>query len=117
MGVEQVCLSIKRGDDWSRTLYFEDEDSAPIDITGWTLFFTVKANADDLDAAAIISKTITVFTNPTAGEAGISLSSADTNQAIGSYLFDIQVKTNLNQIVTVLEGILTITKDITIRTS
>jgi hypothetical protein len=117
MSIEQVCLSIKRGDTWSRTLYFEDGDGAPIDITGWTVFFTAKAKVDDLDAAAVISKTITVFTNPTAGEAGISLSSTDTNQVIGSYLYDIQVKTNLNEIITVLEGILTITKDITIRTS
>jgi hypothetical protein len=117
MAIEQTCLSIKRGDDWSRTLYFQDEDGVAIDITGWTVFFTAKANADDLDAAAIISKTITVFTDPVGGEAGISLSSADTNQVIGSYLFDLQVKTNLGQITTVLEGILTITKDITIRTS
>ena len=117
MSVEQVCLSIKRGDDWSRTLYFQDEDGAAIDITGWTLFFTAKTNADDLDAAAIIAKTITVFTNPTAGEAGVCLSSTDTNQVIGSYLWDLQIKTNLGQITTVAEGILTITKDITIRTS
>jgi len=117
MGVEQSCLSIKRGDTWSRTIYFEDEDGVAIDITGWTVFFTVKAKADDLDAAAVISKTITVFTDPTNGEAGISLTSTDTNQTIGSYLFDIQVKTNLAEIITVLEGILTITKDITIRTS
>ena len=114
---EQVCLSIKRGDSWSRTLYFQDGDGNPIDITGWTVFFTAKAKADDLDAAAIISKTITVFTDPTGGEAGISLSSTDTNQDIGSFLWDIQVKTNLGQIITVAEGILTITKDITIRTS
>ena len=116
MSVSQICLNIKRGDSWSRTIYFQDGDGNPLDITGWTLFFTAKAKADDPDPG-VISKTITTFTNPTGGEAGISLSSADTNQVIGSYLFDIQVKTNLNQITTVLEGILTITKDITIRTS
>jgi hypothetical protein len=116
MGIEQVCLNIKRGDTWSRTIYFTNDDNVPIDITGWTIFFTVKAKADDLDAAAIISKTITSFSNPTAGEAEISLTSTDTNQTIGSYLFDLQVKTNLNEIFTVVEGIITITKDITIRT-
>jgi len=115
--VEQVCLSIKRGDDWSRTLYFQDEDGARIDISLWTLFFTVKAKIDDLDSSAIISKTITTFSDPTNGEAGISLSSTDTDQAIGTYLFDIQVKTNLGQITTVLEGIITIQDDITKRTS
>jgi hypothetical protein len=117
MGVEQVCLNIKRGDTWSRTIYFTDNDNVPIDITGWTIFFTVKNKVDDPDSSAIISKTITSFSNPTGGEAGISLSTTDTNQTIGSYLYDIQVKTNLNEIITVMEGILTITKDITIRTS
>ena len=115
--VEQVCIQIKRGDTWSKTMYFENEDGARIDITGWTIFLTVKAKTDDLDAAAIISKTITVFSNPTAGEAEISLTPTDTNQAIASYVYDIQVKTNVGEIYTIVEGILTITKDITQRTS
>ncbi len=110
---EQVCLSIKRGDSWSRTLYFQDGDGAAIDITGWEIRFTVKAKIDDLDSAAVISKIITVFTDPTAGEAGISLSTTDTNQVIGSYLFDIQAKTNLGQVTTVLEGIINISQDVT----
>ena len=117
MSIEQVSLSIKRGDTWSRIIYFEDIDGNRYDITGWTVFFTAKAKADDVDASAVISKTITTFTNATNGEAEISLTTTDTNQTIGSYLFDIQVKTNLNEIITVLEGIITITKDVTIRTS
>jgi len=117
MGIEDVCFSIKRGDSWSKTMYFQDANGAALNITGWVLFFTVKAKADDLDSAATISKTITVFSDPTNGEAELELTSTDTNQVIGSYLFDIQVKTANNEIYTVLEGIITITKDISIRTS
>jgi len=117
MSVEQICLSIKRGDSWSRTMYFEDENGARIDITGWTIFITVKTKVDDPDIVAIISKTITVFSNPTQGEAEIELTPTDTNQVIGSYLFDIQVKTSAAEIYTIIEGILTITQDITQRTS
>ena len=117
MAVEQICLQIKRGDTWSRTIYFEDEDGARIDITGWTIFLTVKENANDLDSAAKISKTITVLSNPTNGEAEIELTSTDTAQTIENYLFDIQVKTDDGEIYTVLEGVLTITQDITTRTS
>ena len=117
MSVSQICLNIKRGDSWSRTLYFQDGDGAPIDITGWTVFFTVKAKIDDPDTSAIIAKTIIIFDNPTAGEAGIALTSDNTDKPIGSYLWDLQIKTNLGQITTVAEGILTITQDITIRTS
>ena len=117
MGVEQVCLSIKRGDSWSRTMYFEDEDGARIDITGWTIFLTVKENADDPDTNAIISKTITTFSDPVNGEAEIELTPTDTAQEIESYLFDIQVKTAVGEIYTIVEGIITITKDVTIRTT
>lgn len=112
--VEQVCLNITRGDSWSRSIYFQDGDGVPINITGWEIRFTVKEKIDDLDSAAIISKIITVFTNPVEGEAGISLSPAETAQTIGSYLFDIQAKTNLGQVTTVLTGILTITQDVTL---
>lgn len=117
MGIESICLEIKRGDTWSRTIYFQDADGSPIDISGWTVFFTVKAKTDDLDSAAVIAKTITTFPNPISGEAEIVLSSTDTAQVIENYLFDIQIKTANNEIITVLEGILTITQDISIRTS
>lgn len=117
MPIEQICLNIKRGDSWSRTMYFEDNDGSPIDITGWTIFLTVKAKEDDADVDAVISKTITVFSNPTAGEAVIELTPTDTNQIIESYVFDIQVKTSAGEIYTIIEGILNISQDITTRTS
>jgi hypothetical protein len=114
MSVEQICLKIKRGDSWSRTLCFEYHPShALIDITGWTIFFTVKTSAEDPDSAAIISKIINTFSNPIGGEAELSLTPTDTNQEIRSYVFDLQVKTNNNEIYTVLEGLLTITQDVT----
>jgi len=30
MGIEQVCISIKRSDSWSRTIYFEDGNGSPL---------------------------------------------------------------------------------------
>jgi len=114
--VEQVNLEIKRGDTWSRVIYFEDEDKVRKNITGWTIFFTIKVKADDLDTATTtIAKTVSP-SNPLEGEAEISLTSTDTKD-VGNYIFDIQVKTNLNEIITVLEGTITITQDITTRTS
>jgi hypothetical protein len=114
--VEQVNLEIKRGDTWSRIISFENEDKDRINITGWTIFFTIKVKADDLDTAATtIAKTISP-SNPLEGEAEISLTSTDTKD-VGNYIFDIQVKTNLNEIITVLEGTIKITQDITIRKS
>jgi len=114
MPVKQVNISIKRGDTWSRGIYFQDANCSPIDISGWELRFTVKAKVDDPDSSAVIAKVITTFPNPTAGEAELELTPVDTNQVIGSYLFDIQVKTNNDEVYTILEGIINFGKDITI---
>jgi hypothetical protein len=107
--MEQVNLECKRGDSWSRELYFYDEDNAPIDITGWKIYFMVKAKMDDLDAAAVISKTITTHTDPTNGETTLQLSSSDTNLTGKNYVYAIKVLTtetigaNLEAL-TVMEG-------------
>ena len=110
MGVEQISLDIKRGDTWSRTINFEDESGSPIDITGWVIRLTAKAKIDDSDPG--VFSVLAVLSNASVGEATISLTSANTNQIAGSYLFDIQVTTNLSEIITVLEGIINISKDI-----
>jgi hypothetical protein len=113
MPVEQICLSIKRGDTWTRPIYFQDENGNAKDITGWKIYFLVKAKIDDLDSAAVISKIITVFSDPINGEAWIELTSTDTN-LLGNYLFACKVITpNMIGItkegITVLEGIITFT--------
>jgi hypothetical protein len=113
--VEQANIEIKRGDTWSKILYFEDNNCVHIDITGWTIYFTAKLDITDSDGDAEIEKTITVFSNPLNGEAELSLSSEDTDLATGNYFYDIQVKTNLDEIYTIVEGVLTITQDITTR--
>ena len=45
--MERMNLSIVRGDSKQYTLYFKDSDGVVIDITGWTVFFTVKEKIDD----------------------------------------------------------------------
>jgi len=58
-------------------------------ITGWTVFFTVKKSTNQTDAEALISKTITTHTNPTLGITTITLSPSDTDVLAGNYLYDI----------------------------
>jgi len=114
--MNQITLEVKRGDSKTYTLTFKDEDGNLIDITGYTVFFTVKEKIDDNDDHAKIKKTITSHTDPTNGETQIQLSSSDTN-LIGNYLFDIQIKNTTNEIITIMEGLITFTKDVTQRTS
>jgi hypothetical protein len=116
-GLTNTQLTIKRGDTTNYNLSFRDEDGNVIDITGWTIFFTVKADIDDVDDDAVIKKTITEHTNPANGETKIILTSDETNLAIQGYVFDIQTKNASNEIQTIIEGTLTVTKDVTQRTS
>jgi len=117
MAITNIQLEVTRGDSVDWDIYFNDEHNANIDITGWTLFFTVKDNAGQVDDDAKIKKDITTHTDPINGKSTISLSSSDTANLLGNYLYDIQVKKSTGQIKTIAEGILVVSKDITRRTS
>lgn len=108
-------ISVFRGDnhDINITVY---ESGVVKDITGWTVFFMVKANKTDLDAAAVISKTVTVHTNPTIGQTQVALTPTDTN-LVGVYHFDIQTKDGSGKISTALVDTIEFKQDITIRTT
>ena len=114
--IAQTNLFVKRGDTKTYTLYFEDENGARIDITGWIVFFTVKVHIDDSDDDAKIKKTITSHTDPTNGETQIPLTSTDTAD-VGNYVYDVQYRSTTGTIKTVIEGFLVIAKDVTQRTS
>ena len=115
-------LKIKsfRGDNLIINLAFTDKKTgAVVDITGWTIFFTAKSVVDNdpTDAAAILKQTVTVHTDPTAGESQIAFTAAETN-AIPvpiSYLYDIQYKTATSVVKTILDGELHFSADITRR--
>lgn len=116
-GIANANMEVKKGDTKPLTLYFTNENKTAIAITGWTIFFTVKKEIDDIDDDAVIKKTITNHTDPENGKSELKLSSSDTNIDSGNYLYDIQIKNTLGEIRTILEGIFTVTKDITQRTS
>jgi len=109
-------FKIVRGDTWKRELEFYS-DSGETNITGWTIFLTAKEKISDADSSAKISKTITVHTEPLNGKTQITLSSAETNLPIGSYVYDIQFKTATGDVTTILTGTITILSDVTQRTS
>jgi hypothetical protein len=64
-------------------------------LTDTSIFFTVKpkGNSKSDDTDAIISKKITVHTDPTAGKSLLVLSSSDTDIPQGEYVYDFQLKT------------------------
>ncbi len=108
-------MTIFRGDTTIRTITFTDGDGDPIDITGWTVFFTVKSCIDDTDSAAVLKKTITIHSNPTAGITMLNISADDVNELDGSYWYDIQIKKGDGTIKTAVVANFIVDKDVTRR--
>lgn len=114
----KVDFTIIRGDSESIIVDLK-ENNTPLDITGMTIFFTVKpALTDDLtDSTAIITKNVTSLTDPTSGIATIDLTPSDTNKTPGIYYYDVQFKDADGVITSIPYGTLEIIHDVGRRTT
>jgi len=110
-------ISAYRGDDKTWNLNFTDADGNAIDLTGSTIFFTVKSNKTDQDSDAVISKDQSSHVDAVNGQTQIVLTNSDTNIKIGNYYYDFQLVDSTGLVTTVLSGIFKIKQDITVRTS
>lgn len=106
----------ERGDSWSKSLTFSDANGA-VDITGWTIFFTLKESPSDDDANALITKDVTSHTDPTNGTTAIELDPTDLDIESGRYHYDMQYKDSGGNVETFLKGQFTVLTDVTRRTS
>lgn len=102
MSVEGNKISMYLRDDRTLALTVNDEDRAPVDLTGCKLWFTVKQRTSDTDANALIMKKntaagggdtqIKVLTPPEDGKAEVYLVPTDTDLINpGVYVYDVQV--------------------------
>lgn len=113
-----VEFQVVRGDDKTWTFTFVDSDGNAIDITGYIFFFTVKSRSQDTDAEAIISKDITILSDPTNGIMQVSVTNSETSINVGSYRFDLQWKDTSDKIKTVTgPGDFVVLQDISTRTA
>lgn len=85
-------LTIYEGEDKAWNITISDSGGTPIDITGYSFLFVVKAKASDEDPEAIIKKIITSHPDPTNGVTQISVLEADTEDKHGKYLYDLQME-------------------------
>ena len=87
-------------------------NNVAVDLTGYTVFFTVRKmqdTTDALDTLAVIKKTITVIPNPTLGIVSVPLTRADLQIETGKYYYAIDLKTASGDVYKALEAIFTIT--------
>jgi len=63
-----------------------------VDISGWTVYFTVKQSYEDLDENAIITKNYTFPSDATSvsGIGYLALTSDDLDVDIGNYVYDMK---------------------------
>jgi len=113
---EKKNLEIKQKTSRTYELLFK-KDGSYIDITDWTIFFTLKTALGDADASALISKTVTSHSNATQGETTVELTASDTDLTPGSYYYDFKYKTDDGDIGVLFEGKMTLTKIVTQRES
>jgi len=112
-------LNAKRGDSliFRLTLTYIDT-GLPVNLTGMTIWFTLKKNEDDLDSAAVIRKQFHNLPNPTLGKATLTCGTpTETDNLLGKYFFDMQYKDGSGDVRTPDSGTINFTRDITRTTS
>lgn len=105
-----------RGDSREYNVTFTDSNGGAINISLWKVYFTVKKNYSDSDSQAIIKKDVTAHNEPENGKTKVILLPADTDNLIPArYYYDIQIKRDAEDILTVLQGKIRIKADVTRR--
>ena len=111
-------LEIIRGDTISLPITIKDSDGVAIDITGATVFFTIKSDETLADTSASVSKTVTSHPAPASGQTTVELDPTDTEDlTAGIYYWDIQIKYSDDTIQSTKAQQVRVLADITRRTT
>jgi len=107
-----VELFIDQGADFNNTIFLSDDISnQSVNISGYTVRSQMRRSYYSANATAEITCAITDFAN---GEIAMSLTSGQTaNIKAGRYLFDVETVTGGGIVNRILEGIITISPQIT----
>jgi hypothetical protein len=110
-------ITIIRGDDKVYNVTVTDSAGDAFDLTGYTVFFTVKRSfRESDDSRALIAKTLSNISSPELGQFDIILTNSDTDIIGGKYYYDIQLKSGAGTITSAQRANFTILDDVTRRT-
>jgi hypothetical protein len=103
-------LFIDQGSDYVNVVTVESATGAPLDLTN----YTVKSQMRKSYTSSLAYNFTASIPNPLTGEILISLPSADSEDIPpGRYLYDVEITSSLNIKTRVVEGIVTMTPQIT----
>jgi hypothetical protein len=94
----------------------KEADGTAYDLTGATLFLTVKNALTDADSAAVIRKEVTSHDDAAGGLSHFDLLTSD-NATAGTRYYDVQLKTSDAKIYTLFGGLWKVLSDVTTRTA
>lgn len=112
----QPDLTWTRGDSGRLDVTVKESDGTAYDLTGATLFLTVKNALTDADSAAVIRKEVTSHDDAEAGESHFDLLTTD-NATAGTRYYDVQLKTADSKIYTLFGALWKVLSDVTTRTA
>jgi hypothetical protein len=104
-----------RGDSGRLDVTVTQSDGTAYNLTGSTLFLTVKNALTDADSAAVILKEVTAHDDAEAGESHFEILTTD-NATAGVRFYDVQLVTDLGDVFTLFGGVWRVVGDVTIRT-
>jgi len=102
-------LTIDQGATFSSTITITDEDGDIVDLTGYTGASQLRKHYTSSNSTSF-SVSITANT----GEVNLSLSANQTSNLVaGRYVYDVEITNSSNVVSRVLEGIITVTPNVT----
>jgi hypothetical protein len=113
---QSADLCWTRGDSGRLDVTVKQANGTAYNLTGATLFLTVKNALTDADSAAVIRKEVTSHDNAAGGISHFAIASGD-NATAGTRYYDVQLKDSTNAIYTLFGGIWKVLGDVTTRTA
>jgi hypothetical protein len=104
-------LTIDQGTDFETSLDLIADDGTPIDITGYQFYSQIKKSYYSSNVAANL---VVIVTDAINGNTLISIDAANSaNIFPGRYVYDVKMIDSTNTVSRVVEGIVTITPQVT----
>ena len=93
-------IELYKGDTVWINLEFRNDDGTVLNLSGTSIYFTVKRNYSDPDIAALISITQTGHDVPQSGLSHIFIDTGDSNHCAGEYVAGFKLKDQYNNVST-----------------
>lgn len=106
-------LTLRRGDTWTRTITWTEDDGTAIDLTGYTVSFVIGRGFNDDTATEYTQADSEVSVSAADGEVTITLSPAQTRALTKRvYQYELTVTSAGGVATTILDGLLMVEPEV-----